>query len=318
VSAPDAPVLEACALSFEYPAVRALERVTFSIASGSIAALVGPNGAGKSTLLRCLAALSQPFSGSARVGGVDTVAAPRAVHRLLGYLPDFYGLYDELTAGRCLEYAARSRGIPRERCDDAVARAAGRLGIAGLLGARAGELSRGQRQKLAIGQAIVHDPQVLLLDEPASGLDPEARSNLAGVLRALRDGGMTILVSSHILAELEEYATEMLVLRAGVLTDRRSLRAAAPGTRVLQVSLAAADGRLGALLAGAPGVDQIAVDGAAARFRFAGDVAGQHRLLRSLIEAGLAVAALAESGESLQEAYFDSVRDAPADRGEPR
>ena len=191
---------------------------------------------------------------------------------------------------------------------------AARLGIADLLGAKAGELSRGQRQALAIGQAIVHDPEVLLLDEPASGLDPEARRNLARLLRSLRDEGMTILVSSHILAELEEYATEMLVLRAGRLTDRRALGVARRAARVLRVTLAAEREELGAVLARIPGVDGVAVSGAEARFRLAGDAADQHRLLRALLDAGLPVISFAEAAESLQSAYFDSVRGAAPDK----
>jgi ABC-2 type transport system ATP-binding protein len=251
---PGTPALEARDLIFEYPRVRALDGVSFAVPRGSITALVGPNGAGKSTLLRCLAALALPFSGCARVGGVDTAAAPRQCHRLLGFLPDFYGLYDELTAGRCLKYAARSKGIATESCDGAVERTAARLGLGDRLGAKAGELSRGQRQALAIGQAVIHGPEVLLLDEPASGLDPEARRNLAGLLRSLRAEGMTILVSSHILAELEEYATEMIVLREGRLTDRRSLGGAPAGGRALRVVLATVRGEFGDVLAGIRGV----------------------------------------------------------------
>lgn len=299
--------IEVRALTFDYPALRALDGIDFSLPRGGVTALVGPNGAGKTTLLRCLAALHAPFAGSVRVLGIDAIAEPRACHRRIGHLPDFFGLYDELTAGRCLEYAALSRGVPPELCAERVAVAAARLGIAGLLGARAGRLSRGQRQALAIAQAIIHEPEVLLLDEPASGLDPEARRGLARLLLALRDAGMTILVSSHILSELEEYATDILVLRGGRLVEQRSLGGGEGGAVVIGVALAGPAAGLEALLAAFPGVSGVVVEPRCARFRFAGDAAARHRLLRALIEAGLPVASFAVEREGLRHAYFAGI-----------
>jgi ABC-2 type transport system ATP-binding protein len=305
---PGDAVIEARGLTFEYPGLRALEDVSFAVAAGSVTALVGPNGAGKTTLLRCLAALATPFSGTARICGIDTVERPRACHRRLGFLPDFFGLYDELTVRRCLEYAARSRGVPAAACAASVGRAAQRLGITGLLEARAGRISRGQRQALAVAQAIIHEPQVLLLDEPASGLDPEARRGLAGLLRALRDEGMTILVSSHILAELEEYATEMLVLRAGRIGEQRNLGERRQGAeRTIRVELAEPSGELGAVLGACPGVGAVELSPRGARFAFTGDAGAQQRLLRALVEQGLPLVSFAADRESLQDAYFSGL-----------
>jgi ABC-2 type transport system ATP-binding protein len=197
-------MIEVSGLVFEYPGQRALDGVSLSIQAGAITALVGPNGAGKTTLLRLIAALETPYDGQVTIDGLDTRDQPRAIHERLGYLPDFFGLYDALSVRRCLFYAARAHGIGAGEAGAAAEAAAARVGLSDRLGQAAGSLSRGLRQRLAIAQAIVHDPKVLLLDEPAAGLDPQARRDLSRLLLELRDGGMTLVVSSHILAELED------------------------------------------------------------------------------------------------------------------
>src|ERR1700682_3174197 len=154
-------------LVYEYPTARALKGVSLRVPDQTITALVGPNGAGKTTLLRCLAALENPYSGKVRIDGLDTTQSPREIHARMGYLPDFYGLYDDLTVHRCLSYAARSHGISPALSGAALERAASRVGLPARLESKAGELSRGLRQPLAIGQAIVQEPHVLRLDEPA-------------------------------------------------------------------------------------------------------------------------------------------------------
>lgn len=208
-------MIEVSEVIYDYPATRALHGVSFAVEAGAVLALVGPNGAGKTTLLRCMAALDSPTGGTIRIAGLDTQEDPRAVHAAIGYLPDFYGLYDELSVRRALTYAARSRGMPEGEAPAAVELAARRVQLDDRLEVRAGELSRGLRQRLAIGQTIVHRPRVLLLDEPAAGLDPEARRSLSDLIVAMAADGMTIVVSSHILSELEDYSTRMLMIRDG-------------------------------------------------------------------------------------------------------
>lgn len=163
---------------FEYPGVRALDDVSFELPAGSVTALVGPNGAGKTTLLRCLAGLERPMLGRIHVEGIDALEEPRAVHRRVGFLSDFFGLYDALSVAQCFSHAAAAQGVSQQELSGAVERTADRLGLTELLGRRTAELSRGQRQRVAIGQALIHAPGVLMLDEPASGLDPEARHSL--------------------------------------------------------------------------------------------------------------------------------------------
>lgn len=210
-------------LIFDYPGHRALNDVSFSLEKGTITALVGPNGAGKSTLMRLCAALDQPFAGTVQLDGLDIHANPRQAHRQMGFLPDFFGLYDEMTVQQGLMYRAASQGVPPGRQRMVAESAAERLEIADRLAQKAGALSRGLRQRLAIAQSILHAPTFLMLDEPASGLDPSARIGLSAVLRNLARDGMTILVSSHILAELEDYSTHILMLRQGRVVDHAPL-----------------------------------------------------------------------------------------------
>ena len=210
-------MIEVSGVVYDYPAARALHGVSFEVQAGAVLALVGPNGAGKSTLMRCIAALDAPTEGTIRVAGLDVEADPRGVHAAIGYLPDFFGLYEELSVRKALTYAARSRGVGVAETPAAVEMAAARVQLTDRLEARAGELSRGLKQRLAIAQTIVHQPRVLLLDEPAAGLDPEARRSLSDLILSLAGDGMTIVVSSHILAELEDYSTQMLMIRDGAV-----------------------------------------------------------------------------------------------------
>jgi ABC-2 type transport system ATP-binding protein len=200
---------------YDYPSGRALRGISFVVRAGAVLALVGPNGAGKSTLMRCIAALDVPTEGAITVQGIDTQDDPRAIHASLGYLPDIYGLYDRLSVRRCLIYAARSRGVSPADAPAAAEAAAARVGLSDRMESLAGHLSRGLRQRLGIAQSLVHRPRVLLLDEPASGLDPEARASLSELIRSLAGDGMTVVVSSHILSELKDYCSEMLMLRDG-------------------------------------------------------------------------------------------------------
>jgi len=296
-------------LRFEYPGVRALDDVGFELERGSVTALVGPNGAGKSTLLRCMAGLETPVSGEIGVAGVDVLEAPRDAHRHLGYLSDFFGIYEALTVRQCLVHAAAIHGIEMVRAGQAAERAAQELGLTDRLEVAAGTLSRGLRQRLAIGQSIIHGPELLLLDEPAAGLDPEARHALASLFRRLQASGMTLVVSSHILAELDEYSTDMLLLQHGrVVEQRRVQEAHTRGRRRMRIALAAPDERLGALLPAHAGVANALVEGRAASFEIDGGEPEQAALLRALVVAGLEVAAFEEVRENLHDSYLRTVR----------
>lgn len=202
-------------LDFYYGNTQALYDVSVELPQGSITGLIGPNGAGKSTLMRCMAGLEIPTSGDVLLDGLHILDNPRESFSKLGYLPDFFGLPDGLSVIQCLTYAAKSRGIPDARLPDLLLETVRLLNLEHKLYAKVSDLSRGQKQRVGIGQVIIHRPKFLLLDEPASGLDPEARHELSLLLLKLKDEGMSILVSSHILSELDEYCSHMLVIKGG-------------------------------------------------------------------------------------------------------
>lgn len=301
------PMIAVRNLVYEYPGVRALDGVDLRVEAGSITALVGPNGAGKSTLLRCLAGMDRPASGEITIDGIDVVAEPRRSHRVLGYLSDFFGLYDRLSVRRSLSFVAAANCVPAAAIAARVEQVAHELGLAERLEQPAGELSRGLRQRVAIAQAIIHAPRVVLLDEPASGLDPEARHALGELLRALGARGITLLVSSHILAELEAYSTDLLILRDGRVLEHRALRTSASPLAEIELEVAGQLTTAHALLAAHPGVGALEVDGACLRFRFDGSAQARAVLLRSLVEAGVAVVAFTRVREDLQQSYLRSV-----------
>jgi ABC-2 type transport system ATP-binding protein len=300
-------------LVFDYPGLRALHGVTFEIGEGSITALVGPNGAGKTTLLRCIASLETPVAGRILVDGIDVQDAPRQCHRRMGYLSDFFGLYNELTVEQCLRHRAAAQDVPPSEHADRVSRAAERTGLGDRLGQKAGELSRGLRQRLAIAQSILHEPRVVLLDEPASGLDPEARAELSRLFLGLRAEGMTLVVSSHILAELEDYSTHMMILREGRLVEHRRIDGAeGAGRRVtVVIRLAEPSDRLPALVEGLPDCEVISADESAAKVVMPAPAVERHRALKRLMDEGLAVAAFEEVRPDLQEAYLAHLREEP-------
>tara|TARA_R110002110_G_scaffold1358_3_gene5722 strand:+ start:5649 stop:6581 length:933 start_codon:yes stop_codon:yes gene_type:complete len=302
-------MIEVKNLIFEYPTKRALHDVSCIIKTGSITALVGPNGAGKTTLIRCIVGLHGPFSGQVLFDGVDVHEHPRDCHRRMAYLSDFFGVYDQLTVRQCLTYTARAYGVPGDQVRTVVEAAAERLKLTDRLREKAGALSRGLRQRLAIAQAIVHEPEFLVLDEPASGLDPEARQSLSMLLIGLRDAGMTLLVSSHILAELEGYCTDMLIMREGRIIDSRQLAGDLTDARRLRIDLASPSDALFALLEAIPGVAQVSVEENVATLLFNGDMAAQQGLLKSLVGAGVPVAGLREDRIALQDAYIAQIHE---------
>ncbi len=299
----DNAVIQVRDLVFDYPTKRALHGVNFEVMPGSITALVGPNGAGKSTLLRCLAALNRPFSGGVRIKGFDTQAQPRQVHQSLGYLSDFFGLYDQLSVRRCLSHACRTHGV----ADDRVEPTAERLNLSQYLHTPAGELSRGLRQRLAIGQSIIHQPAVLLLDEPASGLDPEARSSLSRLFLELRDQGMTLMVSSHILAELADYATEVLIIESGRILEQQAI-AQADQTEQVRIELSREDSRLPEILAAQTNGQLIEATALMARIALPPDREERARLLAVLVGEGLPVATFVSERTDLQQLYVSRLQ----------
>jgi ABC-2 type transport system ATP-binding protein len=186
-----------------------------AIPPGKVTALVGPNGAGKTTLLLILAGLLAPDGGKATVGGFDPVVDPYEVHRVVGWMPDFFGVYEGLTCGEYIELFAAAYGLPSAAHNSRMRELMSLVGLETFIDRPVHTLSRGQKQRLGFARTIVHSPRILLLDEPASGLDPRARIELRELVRAQAAEGVAVLVSSHILTELEEMADIVAFADAG-------------------------------------------------------------------------------------------------------
>jgi len=297
------------ALRREYGEVVAVKDMNLSVPRGAVMALVGPNGAGKSTLLKMLSAVLEPTRGTARVNGVDINENPRGVHSSVGFLPDFFGLYEEITVGEYLEYFARAYGLPRGRRESVISRTLGDVDLANKAGARVQALSRGMRQRLAIGRTLLHEPPLLLLDEPASGLDPESRHDLQKLFTRLAQTGKTLIVSSHILTELEDYCTHVAILREGTLVACGSLAEVRVSIgRKRRVRVRAAGGPEGALaLLRAAGLAGAVMEGDSVFFDFSGGEEDLSGILRRLLAGGVKVVHFGEEGGGIQDTYLASL-----------
>ena len=300
---PDEPGVHVRGLARAFGDVQALRGVDLHAAPGEVTALVGANGAGKTTLLLVLATLLVPDAGTVRVAGHDPVREPRAVRGRLGWMPDVFGLHEGVTAREYLRFAARAHGL-----DDTGSRAARGLADAGLehlADAPVRVLSRGQKQRLGLARALVHDPAVVLLDEPASGLDPRARVDLRDRLRALAARGACVLVSSHVLSDLEEVADAVVVVDAGVTVASRRMDAlgAEPSTAGRPWRLRGLDPAALVAWLDSRGHDPRPAGSAGVDVLLPGEPEAA-RLLAALVRDGVAVTSCAPVGGALEQAYL--------------
>jgi len=199
----------------EYPGVVALKSLDLAVPAGEVFGLVGPNGAGKTTLLNVLATAIRPDYGRASIAGFDIEKEPREVRRRLGYMPDFFNLYDEMTAADFITYFGLVFGVEQAVLPGRVDALLKEVNLEAKRDAKIGELSRGMRQRLVFAKTLVHDPDVLLLDEPLAGLDPLARMEMREILRGLGSKGKTVIISSHILTELSDFCSMVGIMEKG-------------------------------------------------------------------------------------------------------
>jgi sodium transport system ATP-binding protein len=238
-------MIEVKSLAKTFGPVRALDGVSFTARDGAITGLLGPNGAGKSTCLRILSTVLAPAAGSARVGGLDLAAAPLAARRVLGVLPHNSGLYQQLTARENIEYYGRLHGLPEDVLAKRVAALIERLELTAVADRRAKGFSQGERTKVALARALVHDPQHLLLDEPTAGLDVMATRHLRDWLRELRGDGRCVLLSSHVMQEVEALVDDLVIIAAGRVTlsgKPADLAQRFPGSSLEEIFVAAVSG----------------------------------------------------------------------------
>jgi len=209
---PGYPVIRARHLWHRYGAREVLRDVSFDVHQGEIFGFIGPNGAGKTTTIRVMATLLEPMAGRVEIAGIDVTMEPERVRRLIGYMPDHAGVYDRITVREYLEFFADAYRIPSLSVVDAVLELTDIEGLAEQLVA---QMSKGQKQRLQLARILLHDPKVLILDEPASDLDPRARIEIRDLLLDLQSLGKTILLSSHILSELSDVCTSVGIIEQG-------------------------------------------------------------------------------------------------------
>jgi ABC-2 type transport system ATP-binding protein len=207
--------IEAAGLRKEYGTLVAVKDVSFSVDSGQIVGLVGPNGAGKTTLLRMLATMLEPTDGTAHLLGCDIKTDYLALRKKIGYLPDFFNLYEDLTIQECLNYFARAYGVGRGDIPDRIKSILKDIDLDHKREDFVKNLSRGMIQRLGLGALLVYSPDLFILDEPASGLDPKARIDLRSIMKRLSAEGKTVMISSHILTELSGLCSHMAVMNLG-------------------------------------------------------------------------------------------------------
>jgi ABC-2 type transport system ATP-binding protein len=284
----------------------ALSDCSFQIDTGAVFGLVGPNGAGKTTTLRILAGLLPPTSGTASVDGLDVLTHPQVVRERVGWMPDFFGVYDRMTAREYLTFYASCYRIPRVRIGRLAADLMDLVGLPDRMDTPVEALSRGMKQRLCLARALIPDPPVLLLDEPASGLDPRARVELRELVRELHNMGKTMVVSSHILPELAEMCTSFGFIDAGRMVaqgtleeltggrDRSTLRINVAGD--VHAAAAALDG-VPQMIALRPGEGFVEVDVHAG-------AEATSAILQALLAAGITVTAVNPVGSSLEDVFL--------------
>ena len=219
----DVPAVKVENLWATYGTFKAVRGISFEIPKGEVFGFIGPNGAGKSTTLKILATLKTPAFGDVSVDGLSVVRHTQEVRKRIGYMPDSFGIYEDLTSEDFLQFFAAAYQLPLEQREQTIGDALELVGLTHKRGVPVDGLSRGMKQRLSIARVLLHDPSVLLLDEPASGLDPRARIEMRELLKALQEMGKTILISSHILHELAYLCTRIGIVEAGQMVVEGSL-----------------------------------------------------------------------------------------------
>jgi ABC-2 type transport system ATP-binding protein len=301
-------MIEVVGFTKRYGEFTAVDDLTFSIGQGETFGFIGPNGAGKSTTIRFLATLLRPTAGEGRVAGHSVTGDPMAVRKVIGFMPDDFGVYDGMKVWEFLDFFAVAYEIPRTMRKKIIGEVLELLDLAHKRDDYVNGLSKGMKQRLCLAKTLVHDPPVLILDEPASGLDPRARLEMKALLNELRRMGKTILVSSHILSELADFCTSIGViergrlLAAGSIRDiQRQLRA----HRVLKVQLLnGSTDRAASILRDDPSIRLVESFDHTVTAEFEGVDEDMARLLGRLIEAGVPVHSFAEEPLSLEEVFM--------------
>lgn len=309
-----AVILETRALTHRFGKKVVLNDLSLSVEQGAIYGFVGPNGAGKTTTMRVLTTLLRPTAGEALVAGHSAIREPEAVRRVIGYMPDFFGVYDDMTVWEYLDFFAGCYRIPEAQRPALIGDLLELVDLAHRRSDPVDNLSRGMKQRLCLARTLVHDPQVLILDEPASGLDPRARIEIRELLLELSRLGKTIFFSTHILADVAEICTQVGIVEAGRLVAQGSLadiqRRLRPHRRVRITLLSHAQEAAEALF-GREGVLEtriIQAGGAepypALEVDFTGDDAATSAMLAALVSRNIPILRFTETAEKMEDLFM--------------
>lgn len=295
-------------LSKSYGKMEALKGLNLEIEKGTVFGFVGPNGAGKSTTMSILATLLAPSSGYAYVGGYEVTRHPQEVRKLIGYMPDFFGVYDNLTAYEYLDFYAANYYIPYRERREIIPKLLELVNLTHKQDDFVDGLSRGMKQRLGLARALVHNPEVLILDEPASGLDPRARIELREIIKELRYMGKTIIISSHILPELAEMCTVIGIIEAGELIAQGSvdeIYQRMKEEKLIKIRVLERVDDLVAKLEASPLISSITIEEQVITAGFQGSDEEQVQLLAALMAEGYPVASFGETEGNLEEIFLE-------------
>lgn len=280
-------MIEIIGLTKKYGSFYALQDLNLTIGEGVVFGFVGANGAGKSTTFSILSTLLQPTAGDAFINGISITKNPQEIRSRIGYMPDFFGVYDQLKAEEYLDFYGASYGIKPEERKALIPKLLSLVNLEDKRYEYVDHLSRGMKQRLCLARSLIHDPEILILDEPASGLDPRARVEMRDILKQLKSMGKTILISSHILPELAEMCDNIGVIDSGKLIAHGSvheIQAQLQQDKILHVRAAAETAELVRFFEGDPFVSSITIDEGkgSISFHYRGDDLQQAELLKQV------------------------------------
>jgi len=300
-------MIETRKLSKNFGELVAVDNLDLNIEGGDIFGFIGPNGAGKTTTMRVLVTLLEPTSGAAFIDGLDVTKKGREVRRRVGYMPDFMGVYDDLKVFEYLEFFAAAFGIEYRKRKSIVDGVLELTDLESKRNTAVDSLSRGMQQRLGLARVLIHDPKVLILDEPASGLDPRARIEIRELLRELKKMGKTIMISSHILSELEEICDRVGIIEHGRLVFGGTLDEIRPRLGIhskVRVQVLGDEQKAVELLAALPQVEQVEVVGDALSVTFREGETTDGVIARTLVNGGVDVVSLQPEQLKLDDAFL--------------
>jgi ABC-2 type transport system ATP-binding protein len=301
-------MIQLSGLRKEFDDLLAVDDLTLTIPAGEIYGLIGPNGAGKTTTIRMACGLLRPTKGSVRVADVDVLREPERAQQYIGYLSDFFSVYEDLKVWEYLDYFASAYEMPQADIRKRVPEVIAETGLEIKRDAMIRGLSRGMKQRLGIARAIIHRPKVLLLDEPASGLDPKARLELRNLLRTFREQGTTVLISSHILTELDGFCTSIGIMEKGRLVHSGRLediaKTSSPARLVQLAWIGETASPVEAILAKNVNISEVRLENNQGSFRLSGADSDLAQVLADLISAGVRVVSFTEVSQTVEDLYM--------------